>query len=201
MEVYHIPHFGASVHTALFHNVSNAAALRSRLVTASTMQGEEGVMERGAVNFAFIDARLITSKRVLEIAIQQALLADERGQLRTKYIHSEILWLLNPGNNISEAIRRFGVADASTSLIVVRVFKSDSTEPTQETDKVLASMQKVLEGKLGSLDTLPTDWATIKKIYKLGSDTALRKTKSEEEEHVLVDRIVANMVAIKPVAG
>ncbi|KAG8876856.1 hypothetical protein FRC20_000561, partial [Serendipita sp. 405] len=135
MEVYHIPHFGASVHTALFHNVSNAAALRSRLVTASTMQGEEGVMERGAVNFAFIDARLITSKRVLEIAIQQALLADERGQLRTKYIHSEILWLLNPGNNISEAIRRFGVADASTSLIVVRVFKSDSTEPTQETDK------------------------------------------------------------------
>ncbi|KAG8808728.1 hypothetical protein FRC18_004881 [Serendipita sp. 400] len=100
MEVYHIPHFGASVHTALFHDVSNASALRSRLVAASTMQGEEGVMERGAVNFAFIDARLITSKRVLEIAIQQALLADERGQLRTKYIHSEILWLLNPGNNV-----------------------------------------------------------------------------------------------------
>jgi hypothetical protein len=63
MEVYHFPHFGASVHVALFHDVQNAASLRARLVKASTMPGEEGVTERAAVNFAFIDARLVRHMR------------------------------------------------------------------------------------------------------------------------------------------
>jgi hypothetical protein len=63
MEVYHFPHFGASVHVALFHDVQNAVSLRARLVKASTMPGEEGVAERAAVNFAFIDARLVRRMR------------------------------------------------------------------------------------------------------------------------------------------
>jgi EKC/KEOPS complex subunit CGI121/TPRKB len=63
MEVYHFPHLGASVHAALFHDVQNAASLRARLVKASTMTGEEGVTERAAVNFAFIDARLVRHMR------------------------------------------------------------------------------------------------------------------------------------------
>lgn len=63
MEVYHFPHLGASVHATLFHDVQNAASLRARLVKASTMTGEEGVTERAAVNFAFIDARLVRHMR------------------------------------------------------------------------------------------------------------------------------------------
>lgn len=59
MESVHFPHFPASVHIALFKNVKNAASLRARLVTASTMEGEEGERERAAVNFAFIDGRLV----------------------------------------------------------------------------------------------------------------------------------------------
>lgn len=59
MEVYYFPHLGASVHAALFHDVKNAALLRARLISASTMTGDEGMKEREAVNFAFIDARLV----------------------------------------------------------------------------------------------------------------------------------------------
>lgn len=59
MEVYHFPHFGASVHIACFNNVKCAALLRQRLVKAASMPGEAGVRERDAVNFAFIDARLV----------------------------------------------------------------------------------------------------------------------------------------------
>jgi EKC/KEOPS complex subunit CGI121/TPRKB len=59
MEAYHYPHFGASIYVALFNNVQNASSLRARLVVASTMTGEEGEAERAAVNFAFIDARLV----------------------------------------------------------------------------------------------------------------------------------------------
>lgn len=44
------------VHIALFTRVQNAEKLRSRLISASTAEGEEGEKEREAVNFAFVDA-------------------------------------------------------------------------------------------------------------------------------------------------
>lgn len=59
MESVQFPHFPASVHIALFNNVKNATPLKARLVTASTMEGEEGERERAAVNFAFIEGRLV----------------------------------------------------------------------------------------------------------------------------------------------
>lgn len=49
----------SSVHIGLFRNVTNAAQLRQRLISAATMPGPEGEQERAAVNFTFIDARLV----------------------------------------------------------------------------------------------------------------------------------------------
>lgn len=62
MESLHFPHFEpkhSQVHIALFRGVSNAAALKSRLVAAATAEGDYGEKEREAVNFAFVDARLV----------------------------------------------------------------------------------------------------------------------------------------------
>lgn len=44
---------------ALFHDVPDAAGLRARLISASTMQGAEGNAERAKVDFAFLDARSV----------------------------------------------------------------------------------------------------------------------------------------------
>lgn len=63
MEVYHYHQFPPHLHTvhiALFTNVQNAADLRTRLVQAASMTGPEGEREREAVNFAFVDARLVS---------------------------------------------------------------------------------------------------------------------------------------------
>ena len=49
----------SSVHIALFSNVTNSAELKQRLISAATMPGTDGERERAAVNFAFIDARLV----------------------------------------------------------------------------------------------------------------------------------------------
>lgn len=62
METFNYPHFAhhlSVVHVALFNNVFNSAELRTRIVQASTLGGDEGGSEREAVNFAFIDARLV----------------------------------------------------------------------------------------------------------------------------------------------
>lgn len=59
MESFDYPQFSSTVHVALFKHVTNAAKLKARIVRASTLEGTEGQMERGAVNFAFVDARLV----------------------------------------------------------------------------------------------------------------------------------------------
>jgi EKC/KEOPS complex subunit CGI121/TPRKB len=60
METYEYPQFNVQALIGLFVDVSNAAHIRTRIVNASSMTGEEGELEREAVNFAFVDARLVS---------------------------------------------------------------------------------------------------------------------------------------------
>ncbi len=118
----------------------------------------------------------------LETAIYQAILAEEsQGGLRTKTVHSEILFYLNPTNNvrlyfcqciyspftipqITEAIRRYGVSALLTDLLVVRI---DSPKLTQNSAQ--EKMSKTVKGDLVPLSELKdvTDWTTIKKVRYL----------------------------------
>lgn len=63
METFTNPHFPRNLsvaHVALYAPVNNAKDLRSRIIKAATLDGDEGEQERQAVNFAFIDARLVS---------------------------------------------------------------------------------------------------------------------------------------------
>lgn len=63
MDLFYFPHLApdrATTHVALFKHVKNAAALKKRIIDASTLEGETGEREREQVNFAFIDARLVS---------------------------------------------------------------------------------------------------------------------------------------------
>ncbi|KDN48042.1 hypothetical protein RSAG8_03058, partial [Rhizoctonia solani AG-8 WAC10335] len=193
------------VHIALFTNVQNAAELRSRLIKASTMEGEEGEKEREAVNFAFVDAAPITSLLHLQTAIQQATLASTDGALRTKTVHSEILWALNSSNNISESIKRFGVSDSSKSLFAVRI-----SGPELSIDDVLASMKAAVQGEEVPPEALSeiTDWPLVCKYYKVSNDPAVveltKGSKGEpkqfsNEAKSTINEIVVSSVAMKNV--
>ncbi|KAG1729084.1 kinase binding protein CGI-121-domain-containing protein [Suillus paluster] len=196
METYYYSQFNhAVVQIVLFDKVTNAAAIRSRIVQAAKIIGVDGDTEREAVNFAFIDARLISSPLHLQTAIYQALLAEAQGQLRTKTIHSEILWALNPTNNITEAIRRYGVSDASTTLILVRVDVSDIPD-------IQRRMSDIVQGSIVPFEALGqmTDWSTIQKHYKLDSEPVLKEVQgNKDREHSIVDNIVVSSVAMKNV--
>ncbi|EIM85448.1 CGI-121-domain-containing protein [Stereum hirsutum FP-91666 SS1] len=198
METFTYPHFDhhqSVVHVALFLDVSNAKDLRTRIVNASTLTEDAGDVERETVNFAFIDARLITSRLHLQTAIYQALLSQSQGILRTKTVHSEIIWALNPSNNITEALRRHGVSDGSTSLFVVRV-------ASPELQDVQSKMLAVVDGAISPLSKLAslTDWSSIRKYYKLNSESAVKEIRSDaNQEHAVVDKIVVSSVAMKSV--
>jgi hypothetical protein len=63
MQLLDYPHFPKQLsraHIALFTKVSNATSLRARIIAASTMEGPQGDAEREAVNFAFVEAKLVS---------------------------------------------------------------------------------------------------------------------------------------------
>lgn len=116
----------------------------------------------------------------LQTAIYQAILADSQGSLRTKTVHSEVLWALSPTNNvrltsctlfyrlshfifkITEALRRYGVSDTGTALFVVRI------APTKE-ENVQDKMNATIKGYIVPVNTLQqlTDWSAIRKVYQI----------------------------------
>ena len=52
-----------------------------------------------------VAATQVTSVLHIQTAITQALLAAAQNTLRTKTVHSELIWALNPSNNVSKAYR------------------------------------------------------------------------------------------------
>ncbi|PPR00482.1 hypothetical protein CVT24_004537 [Panaeolus cyanescens] len=201
METISFPHFSRShcqAQIALFRNVSNGGALKKRIIAASTMEGDEGEKERASVNYSFVNAKLITSKLHLQTAIYQSILAEEEGSLRTKTVHSEILYNLNPTHNITEAIRRYGVGDDTTDLIVVQINSPDAL-PAPEVE---AKLKELVTGDLAPFSDLAlvTDWSAIKKYHKLNNDPAVKEAfKSTTRERMVVDEIVVSSVAMKTV--
>ncbi|KZT63978.1 CGI-121-domain-containing protein [Daedalea quercina L-15889] len=193
----HLPAAHAHAYVALFDHVSNAAHLRQRIVRASQLEGPEGDHEREAVNFAFVDARLITSILHLQTAIYQAILAKIQGSLRTKTVHSEILWALSPNNNITEAIKRFGVSDSTASLIVVRVGPPEMSD-IEHRMKTLVSGDPLPLTDLTKL----TDWFAVRKCYKLNADPALKAPGlSIAQQQLAAGEIVVSTVAMKSIAA
>lgn len=81
MESFVYPQFGpnsSTVHIALYNAVKNAGELRNRIIRASTLEGPEGDAEREAVNFAFVEARLVSVECLL-MTLTIELLDDSLG--------------------------------------------------------------------------------------------------------------------------
>ncbi|KZT61741.1 CGI-121-domain-containing protein [Calocera cornea HHB12733] len=216
MESYPYPHLGLTFHIALFTSLSEPTALLQRLIHASTLPPTpEGEAARDAVNFAFIDAAMVTSKLVLLTAAYQACIAEWEGTMKTKTVHSEVLWCLSPGRNITDALRYFGLSGKSKSLLVLHICPTAAQDAAPDDPQLAANvearMRDVIQGQLVPLDTLisVTDWPAIRKVYKLASDASLSqiqqsaasKEVKEKETNEMMDQTVVSIVAMKSVAA
>ncbi|KAH7024273.1 kinase binding protein CGI-121-domain-containing protein [Macrophomina phaseolina] len=188
----HLPH--APVHLALFRDVKNAAFLRRQLLDGNQ-----------AFEYAFLDATavcrhlaplrtrqkkktphprphrlfffLLSTTHVLA-AVFRALNDHLNARLKSRNLHSEIVFSLSPNNNIADSFRRFGVQDTTTSLLAVKV--STETAPTSA-EQVESHLSESVEGTAIAFtdENLAefTDLARIRKIYKF--DAALPSQKGK----------------------
>ncbi|OJD36723.1 protein cgi121 [Diplodia corticola] len=161
-----LPHLShAPVHVALFTHVRNAAFLRQQLLDGNQ-----------AFEYAFLDATALLSTTHVLAAVFRALNDQLNGRLRSRNVHSEIVFSLSPNNNIADSFRRFGVQDTTTALLAIKV-------PTDgrplSANQVEAHLSASVEGTAVPFtdDTLSefSDLPRIRKIYKL--DAALPSQK------------------------
>ncbi|ODQ63936.1 hypothetical protein NADFUDRAFT_52922 [Nadsonia fulvescens var. elongata DSM 6958] len=147
----------APVSISLFENVTNSSELREGLLAGNQ-----------CYNYAFIDAANVVSQEHLLAAIYRAVSAREEGEkMRTKNISSEIVFCMSPSNNIMDALKRFGISDTTTSVVVV---KADPTHKAN-TDLVTNELHSLVRGDMLSVNGKNlqrfTDLNMVKKNYKV----------------------------------
>ncbi|KAI9752625.1 MAG: hypothetical protein M1815_000389 [Lichina confinis] len=175
------------VHVGLFADVTNAAELRAALLAGRT-----------EFEYAFIDATMIISTVHALAAVYRALQDYLQGRQRSKNVHSEIVYSLNPNNNITESFRRFGIGEDTRSIIAIKV----ATSASITAESVQEHLDCIIDGTalMFSDENIrgSTDIDRVRKVYGLKgliSDAKLVHTEaelgssngelSELEQHVL----------------
>ncbi|XP_078429826.1 EKC/KEOPS complex subunit tprkb-like protein isoform X1 [Wolffia australiana] len=162
---------GGRLSLALFVNVTNSKNSRIKasdlLRYLSEIQGkkdllkamQEGVLEPEA---ALINASLVPDVFPVLAAAQKALLANSNGQLTTRTLHSELVYNYSGSKHISESLKRCGISDSSTYILVAR-FNASVDE--------MKSLEKLMHGTEVDLEKLGrrADLGQIQKHYKISA--------------------------------
>ncbi|KAF7919803.1 hypothetical protein EAE99_008348 [Botrytis elliptica] len=149
----HLPE-SHTLHIALYRNITNASFLHQQLLTGNT-----------DFEYAFIDASVVLSKLHILAAAYRAINDALEERLKSRNIHSEIVFSLSMNNNIAESFRRFGITPTTTSLLVVKV------APASSASQISERLSSVIEGEPVPFDdeslASMVDIARVKKLYKL----------------------------------
>lgn len=93
METVQLPHLpGHPLRIGLFKDVKNARFLRQQLLEGNT-----------DFEYAFLDAAAILSRNHVLAACFRAINDMENGRMKSRNVHSEVVFSLSPNNNVSVA--------------------------------------------------------------------------------------------------
>lgn len=190
----HVPHTHR-VYGALFRNVSNATFLQSQLISRNA-----------DFEYAFIDASSVLSRFHLLAAVYNALNTLLDGTLRTPNVHSEVVASLNINNNIADGYRRWGITpDKTKDLIVVKILTSpeplSEKEEEKERQQVWTHLTETIKGTPVPLQdeelATATDWAKVRKYYKLNGVPVLDSLKDEGEKKKKMETLAVMGMALR----
>ncbi|KAG9790355.1 hypothetical protein KCU88_g1239, partial [Aureobasidium melanogenum] len=175
----HLAHTPANLalYVAVYRDVENVTFLREQLLAGNA-----------EFEYAFIDASMVVSTKHALAAAFRAINDYMNDRLKSRNIHSEIVFSLSPNNNvpvltflplqIGEAFRRFGVSETTRDLLVMKV----ATTPQITLESVSQHLSTHIQGNEVPLDDATfqqtADFDRIRKVYKLSTTLAPRTKKS-----------------------
>ncbi|GJP37138.1 hypothetical protein CLOM_g12353 [Closterium sp. NIES-68] len=142
---------GRKLDLLLFHEVTNSAHLLTRL--------QSGTLEP---EVALLNARLVPGTFPVLVAAHKALTSASMGSLKSRTLHSELVYNYAASKHIRESLQRCGVA-AGTSAVLAAKF--DATEGE------LAAIRALVKGTEIDIASLSTSasHADIIKHFKIAA--------------------------------
>ena len=135
-----------TIYIELFEDVENASYILQQLKSANN-----------SYDFCFLDCRRICATDQVLCATMRALRDQRDGVMRTRTLYSEIVYSMSPNQNITEALKYFGIADDCRALLYLSIDKEidDSLVQGQKSNDITASLQQLC------------NYDQLKKVYKL----------------------------------
>ncbi|EME46851.1 hypothetical protein DOTSEDRAFT_78978 [Dothistroma septosporum NZE10] len=153
METVTLPHLPQhALHVCLFRDVQNAAFLRQQLLDGNTN-----------FEYAFLDASVLLSRKHVLSACFRAVNDLLNARMKSRNVHSEVVFALSPNNNIAESFRRFGLQDGSKDIVAVKVGGHRAAVEAHLLDNIQGTPQTLTDDHLAAT----RDVARIRKIYRL----------------------------------
>ncbi|TKY86978.1 hypothetical protein EX895_003655 [Sporisorium graminicola] len=246
LQQVHLAHFSnldpETQSAAIIRRIISASQLPTTTTAEATLQQVQGAdAERAKLDFAFLDPTKLCSKQHVLSAVAQAAVVCARswdedkqafregegsiGGMKSKTPHSEIIYMLNPGNNVGESLKRFGLSPKSTSLLLVK-FSSPSADPQAILQSMidLVSPSNLTSPAAAAPDTIDidqairynhylsaqtdaaaattvTDWKELNKIYKLQIPSNLLSASGDKAWQREYEEIICTSVAMKLIAA
>lgn len=144
-------HPGQTLDLLLFTDVTNSRDLLNSM--------QSGTLE---TEFAFFNAFLVPDVFPILAAAHKTLLVLSHGGLVTRTLHSELIYNFSGSKHITESLRRCGIGDNSSYVLVARF---------NATDEMLEAARSLVNGKEINVEDLgrSADRSLIQKHYKISS--------------------------------
>lgn len=156
----HLAHLPSdiAIYATIFRDVENSGYLREQLLAGNT-----------DFEYAFVDATLLISTKQILAATFRAILDMMSDRLKSRNVHSEVVFSLSPNNNIAEAFRRFGVQESTKDIVVLKIATNQAITLESVQSHLTGSIQGTECSFTDSVLRSCSDLARIRKVYKLNT--------------------------------